>query len=846
MIGVHAYAQDAADDQYAPLPAQSQSAQPASGTQTAQAQSSQSYQMPAQTLQAITSAYRSGNFPQGLGAQGQNPPFGGRFRGFGRNRGMGRQQGSAATAAGQYTVSFDNADIASVVKFLSLISKVPVVIDPDLKGNITILCANPVSLQEVYDIINAALRVRGFTMIGGLDSKVIRVTSLKKAITDNPGIASGALSGTASDGNLITQVVPLDYASSDSLRDQLKNLISSDQASIVSIASTNTLIITDSAANIKKLLEVIKNVDKDTTGLIVAEVHQCKYANADNLAATLNALFQPKTGTTGVGANMPPGAMGRRGGGGPGGGAPGGQPATTPDLSLASLRGQINISSDSRTNRLVISGTRDRINVVLDVVKQLDVDTEPEVKVKFFPLQYADAGTVATQLNGMFDQPQGSSSSSQSRGFSFFGGQTQTTTDTSAYAGLKRNVAVADVRTNSIIVTATDQNMKSFETMIAGLDAPKVLSEVTRVYPLKFAHSDDLAPVLTKLFAGNTNTANGNRTGGGGFGAIFGLGSSSSNSQTGPLALLQEITVISDPKTNSLLVTGPPSSTQLMDDLIPKLDKRTAEVFIEVAIVDVDLNHDNQFGVEWQWQDGAGGHSLGTNFGVSTGDQTGLKYSILNDNLSVLLRALTTRNDVKVISTPTITTADNIQAKISIGADQPVPSSQVINNVVVNTVEYKTVAVALTVTPHVNGSSDVIGLDLNQTINEIEGTDPLTDAPIIADRSASTSVTVRDGQTMVIGGIIKTNKTKITKGVPLLADLPLVGGLFRSTSDTTERTELMVFLTPRILKTEQDIQDVNSVVRSRLSESPNSILQPSSAPQVAPVAPKAQLAPVGK
>jgi general secretion pathway protein D len=723
-------------------------------------------------------------------------------------------------------MNFDNADIQSVVKFLSMISNIPVVIDPDLSGNISIACSKRMTLPEAYEVISAALHVRGYSLVGGLQSKVIRVIPLKRAITDVTGVDMGKTVSDRTDGQtLISQVVPLDYANSDTLRDQLKPLISSDQASVVSIPSTNTLIITDDVGNVKRLMEIIKRIDVNSTGLISVEVYPCRYGNSDNLAASLSTLFQTKTASSTSTQTTPSvGRIGRSGG--PGGGAQAAAAASTDTgTNYGDVRGQITIVSDTRTNRLIISGTKERIQMVIDVAKQLDVDTESEVKVRCFSLKYADAAATAEQLNSMFEQPQGSSSSSASsgRGFGFFGSQS---VESSSYAGLKRNVVVADVRTNSVIVTATEQNMKSFESIIKEVDSPKVLSEVTKVYPLRYALASNLATVLSTLFKGTSNTST--SSGRYGFASILGLGSSSSStSATSPLVQLQQITVVAEPKTNSLLVTGPPSASALMDDIIPKLDKRTAQVFIEVAIVDVTLDHENEFGVEWDWHDTnstTSGSSSSTNFGEAA-LTTGLKYSILNNNLQVLLHALQSRDDVKVLSTPTVTTADNVQAKISIGEDVPYTSSATITSGgnTTSSVAYQTVAIALTVTPHVNGSSDVIGLDVNQTINEIVGTNTELNAPIVADREAATSVTVRDGQTIVIGGIIQEQKSKVSKGVPILSSIPLLGSLFKSQDDTTQRTELMVFLTPRILTSDTDVDTVTTGTRKLLtSEMPKS------------------------
>lgn len=745
----------------------------------------------------------------------QSQPQSGQSQGR-RNRGGSNNGGGGAL----YSMSFDKADAQSVLKFLSMISRIPIIIDTDLKGSMTILCPDKLSLQEIYEVMNVALRVRGFTMVGNLSSKIIRVIPFTKALTDTIGVTTGMeLRKGVADTDLVTQVIPLNYADSTKLAADLKPLVSTTQASISSIASTNTLVITDDASNVRKLVDIIKSMDIDTMGVIEVNVYQCRYSLADSLATTLNNLFQ--TGTPSRPGQTPAapqgGARGQRG--------QQAQGATSSDMGLAGIKGMITFASDIRTNRLIITGTHERIETVLEVVKELDIDTMPNVNVKFFPLQYGDATAVASQLNNLFVQPTQARATGQmgGGGGGRFGAVAQpaASTTSSVAAGLKENMAVPDVRTNSVIVTATEINMKAFESMIKQLDAPKVLSEITNVYPLKYAKAASLASTLNQLFRQNTSSG-GRSVGGNNIASIFGLGSASTTDNS-PLAQLKNITIVADSITNSLLVTGPPNTSTLMNDLIKKLDKRTAQVFIEVAIIDVTLDKDNQFGVEWQWNDA--NDKASTNFGQAA-LATGLKYSILNNNVSALLHALQSRNNVKVLSTPSITTADNVEAKISIGQDVPYVSNTTVTSGgnLQNTISFQSVAISLTVTPHVNGNSDVISLDVHQLINDIIRQDTTLNAPIIANREAQTTVTVKDGQTIVIGGIIQENKSDFIKAVPILSSIPLIGSFFKSKEHKTSRSELMVFLTPRILDSDllntKTTDDITNMARKQLSTQP--------------------------
>lgn len=705
------------------------------------------------------------------------------------------------------SMSFDKADVISVVKFISTAAGVPIVCDPALAGNVTIVSQKEIPLTDAYEVVNAALRVRGFLMVGTLSDKVIRVVPLKKAVADHVTVQEGKDPSqmTPSD-NMVTQVIPLEYVSALKLKDDLKPLIDESQASCVAITATNTLVITDNAGNIKRIAEVIRALDKDTSDVIEVEVYQCKFSSADALAQSLTQIYQLRS----------PGAQGQQGQQQRG---PDGQPVQVKtDDGIMSLKGEIRLAPDARTNSLIISASRDKIKLVLDTLKKLDVDTEPEVKAKVFPLQYADANLVATQLNNLFEQPQGGADGGRRNPWDWwYGGNRGQST---GYAGLKRNVIVADIRTNSVIVTATEQNLKAFEDMIKELDAPKVISEITRIFPLKYATAADLADALTRLFRGESRRS-------GSFWDMIWGGSSRNQDEGSPLGQLRNITVVPEPKTNQLLITGPPQTFGAIEALIDQLDRRTAQVYIEVAIVDVTLDDETKFGIEWTWAsnrtnpDGTPEQSASTGFNLNR-MTTGLKYSVISDNLKAMLQALETRSNVKVYSTPRVTTADNVEARISIGRREPYVSSEreTYGGSLERSIAFEDVDVSLTVTPHVNEQSDVIALDVLQTIDEIIGREPELNAPIIASREARTSILVRNGQTIVIGGIIKENRERVTNAIPIISRIPLIGELFKSREWRDTKSELMVFLTPHILEDDEAVDALTRQTNDELSNKP--------------------------
>jgi general secretion pathway protein D len=721
----------------------------------------------------------------------------------------------------EVSIAFAKADINNVLTFLSMASNIPVVCDAEVKGTLTIVSLKKVPLSLAFEVINSALRVRGFTMIGGLQDKIIRVVPLQKAIADRSLVNSGGDPALiASSDDIITQVIPLEYTNATKLRDEIKPLVSNDEANILAVSSSNTLIITDTAGNIHRLAQIISLLDTNTADIVEIEIYTCKYSSATAVAEELQNIFKI---TKNAGDTPQPGQQ--QGGGG--------QPPSNlkTDDGVLSLKGELRISPDERTNSIIISAVRPKIDVVLSLLTKLDVDTNPEVKAKIFPLTYADAKLVAEQLGKLFEQPGGSDANRSPYGY--YGGQPQPPPSKTAYAGLKRNMIVADVRTNSVVVTASEQNMREYEAMIKTLDAPKVLSELSKTYNLKYANATKVATTLNQLFQGESS-----RNSSYNFYDLFYGGSSQNKDEGDPIAQMKNVTVVPDDKTNSLLVTGPPQAFSMVSNFVEQLDRRSVQVFIEVAIVDVTLDKTTQFGVEWNWHSnatnaaGTPNQTASTNYGLNQ-ITTGLKYSIISNNLQAVLTALQTSSNVKVYSTPSITTMDNVQATISIGEDVPFASSQndLVSGTITSEVSYKTVSISLTVTPHVNESSNLIAMDVQQAINEIIGQVDALNAPITANRNAQTSVMVNDGQTIVIGGIIKDNCTRTENAVPVISRIPLIGDLFKSHDYENTKSELMVFLTPHILRTEESVDQVTATQRGKLSD-PGELGKPAEAPKL--------------
>lgn len=279
-------------------------------------------------------------------------------------------------------------------------------------------------------------------------------------------------------------------------------------------------------------------------------------------------------------------------------------------------------------------------------------------------------------------------------------------------------------------------------------------------------------------------------------------------------------TVMADERTNTLVIKESPDVIARMVKLIVDLDKPVKQVYIQGAIVEVSSTNDTETGVEWLWKDAnfkSFKGQIGTDFSIVSGTQTtgetpssdvslqysdeipfpvgtGLGIGILNSSINSVLHFLKASNNLNLLSRPRVTTLDNQESVIEVGDQIPF---KVLNQFGVTSFEFKDATIQLLVKPHVIDSQFVM-LQVSPKADFQNGVTP-DGQPIIATRKASTTVKVRNGQTIVIGGLIRDSIISTEKKVPILGSIPVLGFFFKSTKATKIKTELIVFLTPLIL-----------------------------------------------
>lgn len=380
---------------------------------------------------------------------------------------------------------------------------------------------------------------------------------------------------------------------------------------------------------------------------------------------------------------------------------------------------------------------------------------------------------------------------------------------------------IAYPATNSLIITDSVHNIRKIESLIRALDVPAPEGKgKINVYPLRHANAEDIAKVMSSLVsrlpvppAGGAQPA-------------------------GPSTILEgAVTITSDKATNSLIIVASPIDYETVKDVLKKLDIRRRQVYVEAAIIEMGLSKSRELGFEFQTMSGIDNNKItavgGTNFGgivpatvqgpAAFANFNGLAVGAVKGtftynnmtflNIGALLRALQTDANVNVLSTPNILTTDNQKAEIMVGENVPFKTGQSQSAAtggasILTTIERKDVGINLKITPQIT-SDDSVRLEIYQEIsNVVESAATSADGPTTSKRSASTTVVIKDRETMVIGGLIRDNVTSTASKVPLLGDIPILGWFFKYKTTKIEKTNLMIFITPYIIKNEQDAADI--------------------------------------
>jgi general secretion pathway protein D len=482
------------------------------------------------------------------------------------------------------------------------------------------------------------------------------------------------------------------------------------------------------------------------------------------------------------------------------------------------------VQGDPRAGIVTLAGTQAEILRAEQAIATFDVDWMRSQSFGLFPLKFSTANDVAEDLNAVIGKDGG-------------------------LAGAVRIAPIAHM--NAILVVS--KALGHVERMRAWIDrfdrGRDVLKPRMFVYHVQNGRAQDLAAVLTKVFSPSRGTAGAGSDNAGAEGTPTAPGISSqfpqsagvvqaglASAQPSPFGALPTrdgmaaaaggqqagLQITADEVNNALVIVTIPSRYSQVEAALAQLDKPPLQVMIEASIIEVEINDRFKYGVQTAFQKrGLSLLDASSPASALASSAGGLSAALLRSNIEVTLDLLSTLTNIHVISAPKLMVLNNRSASIQIGDQVPVATSSAVSTITanaptVNTIQLVDTGIILHITPRVNRSG-LVYMDLSQEVSaSVPTVTSNIDSPTIQQRRVATSVAVQDAQTIAIGGLIHDSRDLSRTGVPFLKDLPTVGGLFGVNGDARDRTELMVLLTPHVIGSAEEANEVTDELSAKL------------------------------
>ncbi|EPZ51449.1 type II secretion system protein D [Bacteriovorax sp. BAL6_X] len=478
-----------------------------------------------------------------------------------------------------------------------------------------------------------------------------------------------------------------------------------------------------------------------------------------------------------------------------------------------------------QTNTIIIQDTGSNINRLMSLIKFIDVPGHEET-LQIIPVKNTSASEIAKLLDKILKDD--TSKKTSSRRSSDGGGQVI-------------SKLTAEPRTNSIIAMANSSGAKRLKELINKLDVELVASnnEQIHVYYLYHGDAEDMSKTLSELVSGSKSRSSSStrRT------SRFSRTSNDDNNEL----FNAEVRITADKSNNALVVTASPTDWLTLEKVIKKLDQPKDQVFIEGLVMETNISKSRDLGVSIVGAYGSGavdkaGSINGTSGSILTQLISGTWTSIgglfagiglgneieteINgqtvkiDSVNALVSAIASNGDTNVLSTPQLLVQDNTEGVFEVGEKIPVPKeTQASNGSTTTSLETQNVTLKMKITPQINKVTRYIKLKIDQNFEDFSsralpsGVQAVGVGTVV--RSAVTTVTVRDRDTIAMGGMMRDKTTDSVSKVPLLGDIPVLGWLFKNTTTQTEKLNMLMFLTPKILDNYQE--DVASTVKENLN-----------------------------
>jgi len=520
------------------------------------------------------------------------------------------------------------------------------------------------------------------------------------------------------------------------------------------------------------------------------------------------------------------------------------------------------------TNTMIITDTANNIRKLYKLMNELDV-AAPKSSMVIYPLRFATSSEIKTIIEELYGTaettPEDTSTRStrSSRRSSRRTSRTTTPAPTEAVtAGEKANYinkVLDDERTNSLIVLANEDGHQAIRDLLEQIDVdvdPQNRAQIHVVY-LENAKAEEVSQVLSELSQSQTSGANNRKkapaTTRTAAGRTAATAAEAEGEERGAIAAFDSgMRIAADENTNSLVIIANNEDFRVVESVIKQLDIRRRSVFVDAVVLELTSEDSFDFNIAAHVPQAPGQDSVGflsgqlgtSSLGLQQDALSGLAFGVYGANIDVpvqgpdgsattigipafgiALNAIKTAGSTNIISNPNITTLDNQEAEIVVGRKIPFPGNTTFSNVgqPITSFTREDVAITMKITPQIN-AADYVTLELELEVQEVEDSAQAqsdlfaSGGPTTSKRNVKTTVIVRDNETMVLGGIVGTTQSHTENKIPVLGDLPLVGALFRSTTDQDRKTNLMVFLTPHIIDGPDDMYEVQRVKEAQRAE----------------------------
>ena len=733
---------------------------------------------------------------------------------------------------GQVILAFD--DVAVIETFTFIAETTGKIIIPIKKmgmnnSKITLQNDEPVSRGIALDILFQAFALNGIAVIEREDMIIIgQQSQIKDYLGEFPVLGvNDDVMNRQDRGTLVIKVFAVEKTAADVIATNINEMFASSDNPLTVYPESNQIVVIGDVGLCQQVQTLISQLDHIwRSGEL--RTFRLKYADASEISNNILELFDESGATTST-RNTANRTQNRN--------------RTTP-AATNTAEVELRLTVNMQQNSVTVQAEPDIMKDIEQlIVQEWDVPRPIETS-KMYLLRFSDP----IKIKNLLVEILGGGSTSSSSG-SRAGGQTQRADVTEAMSGVYRFEAYPD-KNALLVLSKTEESFTFLDSIIDSLDQPSDVG-LPKIVELKHADAVALSEEINALLAapgvsatiqrpdqglsgegfGDSATTTDNETGGQ-MSFPWQQGGANSDEQSPESSLIAKIRLVPIVRQNALAFVAPPQYMGYVLDLIEEFDQPTRQVMIAATIAAVTLTEGLELGLRWgTGVGGVGENSVGFNGDITGGigeifsgvfDEPGALFTlgVAGNNVGVALDALKQLTNVRIIQQPRTFTSDNQESIFFNGSEVPVrtTTNTTSSGLVEGGFEYRDVGVMLNVRPRITAHGNV-DLTINVELSDILPTVGVGDNPVFSRRQVRSQVQLGDGQTVLIGGILKESESKTKRKFPLLGDIPLIGALFTSVDETTIREELLVFITPVIVnRLDDNNENYNLEYLERLQE----------------------------